>query len=87
MRLPRLKQDTETLYRAWYMHQVLGSRDLVSVFGISRRTACKIIRAGKRKPEDRYISVDRLFAMYGWDANEVTEKYRQMKGGEADAGV
>lgn len=80
MALPKLKDDTARLYGVYYNHQTLAMKDLCEAFGVSRSTARKVILLGRRSANDSYISVERLFSLYGWDIDKITEKARELKG-------
>lgn len=79
MALPRLKNDTERLYSVYYGHQTLNQKELCEAFEVSRSTARKVILLGRRTANDNYISVERLFSLYGWDIDTITRKARELK--------
>lgn len=79
MTLPRLKEDTERLYRVYYGYQTMTSKEIANEFEVIRYTARKVILAGRRTADDRYISVERLFSLYAWDVEQITRKHKELR--------
>ena len=90
IRLPYLQVGSLELYDLWCNKMAVTSTDIKDVFKVCDSTACKVVRAAHKwaerqgrpiynGPQRKFVPVDILFEMYGWDIKKLQAKVKMMQ--------